>query len=75
MNNRELEYLKGYYADLKYLLADGDVGGLNHSTCGTPYFDNIEKAQKYVFELGQIIDNRNRASIMRIALEKIASYL
>jgi hypothetical protein len=75
MNKRELEYLKGYYVDLKYLLVDEDIEGFNHATCGTPYFNNIEKAQKYVFELGQIIDNRSKASTMRIALEKIASYL
>lgn len=49
-------YLSNYLGDLEYLISESsDEYGVNFSTSGTPYFNDLDEAQKYAADLKAFI--------------------
>jgi len=46
-----LVYLKAYHADLAYQFKQDGFEYVNSASCGTPYFESDEEAQKYLTNL------------------------
>ena len=50
-----IDFLKNYLEDLEHLASQG-LDSLNHSTNGTPEFENKEEFVKYISDLKRWID-------------------
>ena len=57
IRQKQIEYLKAYYEDLKYQLNHSSYGisFMNSGSSGTPYFETHEEAEKYVETLDAFV--------------------
>ena len=59
IRQKQIEYLKAYYEDLKFQLNHPSYGisFMNSGSSGTPYFETHEEAEKYVETLATFVQD------------------